>query len=49
MVPHRCCSGEKISDAYGVVVPDLPGCFSTGDTLDKAVDNAREAYLALRA
>lgn len=29
--------------AYGVVVPDLPGCFSAGDTLDEAVDNAREA------
>lgn len=29
--------------AFGVVVPDLPGCFSAGDTLDKAVDNAREA------
>ena len=31
------------SSAFGVVVPDLPGCFSAGDTLDKAVDNAREA------
>ncbi len=31
------------STAFGVVVPDLPGCFSAGDTLDKAVDNAREA------
>lgn len=29
--------------AYGVTVPDLPGCFSAGDTLDEAVDNAREA------
>lgn len=29
--------------AYGVVVPDLPGCFSAGDTLDEALDNAREA------
>lgn len=31
------------SAAFGVVVPDLPGCFSAGDTLDKAVDNAHEA------
>lgn len=31
------------TSAFGVVVPDLPGCFSAGDTLDKAVDNAREA------
>ena len=29
--------------AFGVVVPDLPGCFSAGDSLDEAVDNAREA------
>ena len=29
--------------AYGVVAPDLPGCFSAGDTLDEAVDNAKEA------
>ncbi len=29
--------------AFGVVVPDLPGCFSAGDTLDEAIDRAREA------
>jgi len=29
--------------AFGVAVPDLPGCFSAGDTLDEAMDNAREA------
>jgi predicted RNase H-like HicB family nuclease len=28
---------------YSVTVPDLPGCFSAGDTLDEAVDMAREA------
>jgi predicted RNase H-like HicB family nuclease len=32
--------------AFGVVVPDLAGCFSAGDTLDKALDNAREAIAA---
>jgi predicted RNase H-like HicB family nuclease len=31
--------------AYGVVVPDLPGCFSAGDTLDEALTKAREAIL----
>lgn len=31
--------------AYGVVVPDLPGCFSAGDTLDEAIANAEEAIL----
>lgn len=29
--------------AFGVVVPDLPGCFSAGDTLDEAFANAKEA------
>jgi predicted RNase H-like HicB family nuclease len=28
---------------YGVTVPDLPGCFSAGETFDEALDNAREA------
>ena len=32
--------------AYGVVVPDLPGCFSAGDTLDEAVTAAEEAAAA---
>lgn len=38
--------------AFGVVVPDIPGCFSAGDTLEEAFDNAREAidgHLALLA
>jgi predicted RNase H-like HicB family nuclease len=34
--------GDK-SHAFGVVVPDLPGCFSAGDTLDEALVNVREA------
>ena len=29
--------------AWWVSVPDLPGCFSAGDTLDEAMENAREA------
>jgi len=29
--------------AFGVAVPDLPGCFSAGDTLDEAMTNARDA------
>ena len=29
--------------AFGVVVPDLPGCFSAGDTLEEAYENAAEA------
>lgn len=30
---------------YGVSVPDLPGCFSAGETVDEALVNAREAIL----
>jgi predicted RNase H-like HicB family nuclease len=30
---------------YGVTVPDLPGCFSAGKTLEEALDNAKEAIL----
>lgn len=29
--------------SYGVVVPDLPGCFSAGETFDEAISNAYEA------
>lgn len=32
--------------AFGVVVPDLPGCFSAGDTLDAAMAGAEEAAAA---
>ncbi len=32
--------------AFGVVVPDLPGCFSAGDTLDEAITGAEEAAAA---
>ena len=29
--------------AWGVVVPDLPGCFSAGDTMEEALIQAEEA------
>jgi predicted RNase H-like HicB family nuclease len=28
---------------FGVTVPDLPGCFSAGDTFEDALEGAREA------
>ena len=31
------------STAWGVAVPDLPDCFSAGDTMDEAMENARHA------
>lgn len=33
---------DRDSD-YGVTVPDLPGCFSAGETTDEALSNAMEA------
>jgi predicted RNase H-like HicB family nuclease/DNA-binding transcriptional ArsR family regulator len=33
---------EKYSH-YGVTVPDLPGCFSAGRTIDEAIEMAQEA------
>lgn len=46
-------TGDK-NNAYGVVFPDLEGCFSAGDTLEGALASAKEAvgcyleYLAER-
>lgn len=31
--------------AWGVTVPDLPGCFSAGETIEEALDNAHDAIL----
>ncbi|MGE9760875.1 type II toxin-antitoxin system HicB family antitoxin [Pseudomonas sp. PDM20] len=28
---------------YGVTLPDVPGCYSAGCTVDEALDNAKEA------
>ena len=33
----------KAKDGYSVEFPDLPGCFSSGETPHEAIDNAREA------
>ncbi len=30
---------------FGVIVPDLPGCYSAGDTIQHAIDNSHEAIL----
>lgn len=37
-------SGDA-KQAYEIVVPDLPRCFSAGETLDDALTNSREANL----
>ena len=37
---------ETTETGYSAHVPDLPGCFSAGDTVEEAFDNAREAIEA---
>ncbi|MCY3844356.1 MAG: type II toxin-antitoxin system HicB family antitoxin [Acidobacteria bacterium] len=39
VVVHR----DRPDGPCGVTVPDLPGCFSAGDTLAEALANVREA------
>lgn len=34
---------EEPEGGYSVEVPELPGCFTEGDTLQEALENAREA------
>ena len=34
---------EEEDGGYSVSVPVLPGCFSQGETFEKAVDNIKEA------
>lgn len=34
---------KEPESVYGVSVPDLPGCFSAGETIEEAMENAREA------
>ena len=35
--------------AFGVVVPDIPGCHSAGDTLEEAYANAKEAIAVVES
>lgn len=34
---------DEISGGYNIVVPALPGCFTQGDTLEEAKENAIDA------
>ncbi len=38
VVLHKDADSE-----YGVTVPEVPGCFSAGETMAEALDNVREA------
>ena len=34
---------EEAEGGYSVEIPELPGCFTEGDTVEEALANAREA------
>lgn len=36
---------EKAPNNYAVYVPDLPGCVSTGKTIEQTIANIREAVI----
>lgn len=38
-----CIEEGNETEAFSVVFPDFPGCFSAGDDLDEALENAIEA------
>jgi predicted RNase H-like HicB family nuclease len=43
---YPACIETSATKAFGVVVPDLPGCFSAGDTLEEAMAMTEEAIVA---
>ncbi len=36
---------EAEEGGYNITVPALDGCFTQGDTMDEALDNAKEAII----
>ena len=36
---------EKTEEGYAVWVPDLPGCWSQGDTEEEALENIKDAII----
>ena len=34
---------KEDNSCFGISVPDIPGCFSAGDTLDEALESTKEA------
>ena len=40
---YRVVIHKDPGSSYGVIVPDLPGCFSGGDTFEEALCSVREA------
>lgn len=45
MVHYVAIVEEEPNKAVGVWFPDLPGCFSAGDSIEEAMSNARDALV----
>ena len=45
MISYFAIVHKDTDSAYGVHFPDLPGCFSAGDTIEAALANAKEALV----
>ena len=46
MTTRYCAIVDGKRGAYGVVIPDLPGCTAMGKTIDEALANAASAAVA---
>lgn len=42
---HAAIEPDTDTEAFGVIVPDLPGCFSAGDTLEEAMAMTEDAIV----
>ena len=40
---YRILLRQEVEGGYTVIVPTLPGCVTFGDTIDEAIEMAREA------
>ena len=40
---YRILLRKEPEDGYTVMVPSLPGCVTYGETIEEAIDNAKEA------
>jgi predicted RNase H-like HicB family nuclease len=45
IIRYPICIHCEDDTAYGVTIPDFPGCFTSGDTLSEAINNVQEAVV----
>ncbi len=44
-MPYPAVIHKDADSDYGVTIPDLPGCFTVGKTMEDAIAHAREAII----